>query len=1099
MPPRDQNWLHVEHLEERILLSTVQIHAIGTEGDEAFNLKIDDQVVASWTLDGSGVYSYESADTITADQIKIEFVNDVFDPQSGQDRNLIVDRIVVDGKTFETEHPSTFSTGTWNPINNAAVPGNWQSEWLHSNGILRFANQGATTIEIVAQGATGEESMSLTIRGGQEIASWIVSTGPQVYTVQLDEVLVPSRDQIRVEFTNDVHDSSQGIDRNLIVDRIVVNGQVYESEASTTYSTGTWTPDDQLSPGYGRGEWLHANGYFQYASPPSLVTVRASGDEGFENFLLSIDGQEVRQIRVSAEFNTFSWQHDAPVTANDVRIIFNSDKYGPESGVDTNVNLDWMEVNGVRYEAESNFVFSTATWSPEDNQIRHGFGRGPHLHTNGYFQFHTGSTINIRAKGSTGLENFDLIVDGKKVGNYEVSQDYQVITFVADKEIRADQVRIEYNSDDDAGPGLDPNLTVDWIKVDGHRYETEASSTFSSGTGFVGPDLQFGFGHGETLFLNGFFQYHAVVMNDDPFSLPEDSVRVPLGVLVNDTSSEDYVFDIAEVTDAAHGTVELIDGQVYYTPNNEFVGTDSFTYHIQASTGSRQLFPATVEIDVRQSHQQPQTLINPDVAPELTPSGEFLMVEKLVKLPLDASGRQPRMNFMTTTGDRIFVVTDGLNNGEGNIYELVTDGTGQTSVELFLDVGAAVFANTGKNIVNSTPLNGLRSIAFHPEFDSNGKFYTAFTGERPDDPSQSVYLSLPDNPIEPESVLVEWTYDLSTGQVDTSSYREVFRVGMFVDDHPIRGMLFNPFAQPGDEDYGLLYIGHGDGSEQSAVSGDGQNNDALGKILRINPLEGQGTPFTIPDTNPFVGSNEFPDAVYSIGHRNPQSLTFAQDSSGQSHLIVTEIGRDNVDEINLIVPGGNYGWADREAIFVHDPDGFGINVNISNLPADEAQNGLTYPVAIFGHDGQPDDTFVGQAIAGGHVIKNGSALDGQFIFVEFATDGRAYHVDFAQMLQQNTSLDPNDPNNDSPDDLTWMTPQELTILFDHDNDDTTTPLVRNSLKDVLDDESDFEEVPSAGKLRADLRLGQGPNGELYVMNKRNGWIYRVTNSLPPAP
>ena len=66
---------------------------------------------------------------------------------------------------------------------------------------------------------------------------------------------------------------------------------------------------------------------------------------------------------------------------------------------------------------------------------------------------------------------------------------------------------------------------------------------------------------------------------------------------------------------------------------------------------------------------------------------------------------------------------------------------------------------------------------------------------------------------------IVWTYDNESGQVDPTSYREMFRVGMHVYDHPIKGIVFNPYAKLGDEDYGLLYIGHGDGSLQSAIAG----------------------------------------------------------------------------------------------------------------------------------------------------------------------------------------------------------------------------------------------------------------------------------------
>lgn len=89
---------------------------------------------------------------------------------------------------------------------------------------------------------------------------------------------------------------------------------------------------------------------------------------------------------------------------------------------------------------------------------------------------------------------------------------------------------------------------------------------------------------------------------------------------------------------------------------------------------------------------------------------------------------------------------------------------------------------------------------------------------------------------------------------------------------------------------GLLYIGTGDATDQAAA----QDPEALnGKILRLNP-DG-----SIPAGNPLPGS-----AVYSHGHRNVQGL--AWDSSGR--LWASELGPDRDDELNLVVPGGNYGW-----------------------------------------------------------------------------------------------------------------------------------------------------------------------------------------------
>ncbi len=90
---------------------------------------------------------------------------------------------------------------------------------------------------------------------------------------------------------------------------------------------------------------------------------------------------------------------------------------------------------------------------------------------------------------------------------------------------------------------------------------------------------------------------------------------------------------------------------------------------------------------------------------------------------------------------------------------------------------------------------------------------------------------------------------------------------------------------------GLLYVGTGDSQRRDQP----QDPSALGgKILRLTP-EGHPAP-----GNPFGNDNP----VYSYGHRNVQGL--AWDSAGR--LWASEFGPDVDDELNLITPGGNYGW-----------------------------------------------------------------------------------------------------------------------------------------------------------------------------------------------
>ena len=89
---------------------------------------------------------------------------------------------------------------------------------------------------------------------------------------------------------------------------------------------------------------------------------------------------------------------------------------------------------------------------------------------------------------------------------------------------------------------------------------------------------------------------------------------------------------------------------------------------------------------------------------------------------------------------------------------------------------------------------------------------------------------------------------------------------------------------------GMLYATTGDASEPDLA----QNLDSLaGKILRMTP-DGE-----IPDDNPFPDSY-----VYSYGHRNGQGIDWAPDGT----MFAAEFGADDWDELNIIEPGGNYGW-----------------------------------------------------------------------------------------------------------------------------------------------------------------------------------------------
>lgn len=473
--------------------------------------------------------------------------------------------------------------------------------------------------------------------------------------------------------------------------------------------------------------------------------------------------------------------------------------------------------------------------------------------------------------------------------------------------------------------------------------------------------------------------------------------------------------------------------------------------------------------------------------------GLDVVLAPIATIPDNSFGTAPRLNAMATTGDRIFVVEER----DGLVYELVGDGdeatvdgvATQRTATLYLDVAAAMSAAGTPLDTSSLFHGGLRSIAFHPDFASNGLLYASAMVVRPIDPSQHHYLSDVADPIAADSVLLEFTADRSTGIVDHATMREVFRVGMPVYDHPIKQIAFDRSLEPTDPGFGLLFVGHGDASVLSALAGGGQGNDALGKVLRIDPRQDGSAPYRVPGDNPFVGDPTMIDEVFSIGHRNPHSLAFAT-LDGQRRVIVADAGRDNVEEINVVSPGGDFGWPQREGTFVHLSDG-GFQTGIDPLPANDAVNRFTYPAVQYGHDGNPGDQVTGEAVTGGFAVENGSDLDGQYFFADFPTSGRLFHSTLDALAGAVTLLDPVVPDRDEPNDLTQADFGIPTIHFDHDADPTSPPLVRASLLDVFNDASTYETS------RADVRFGQGPGGELYITSKRNNTVYLVVNSVAP--
>ena len=296
-----------------------------------------------------------------------------------------------------------------------------------------------------------------------------------------------------------------------------------------------------------------------------------------------------------------------------------------------------------------------------------------------------------------------------------------------------------------------------------------------------------------------------------------------------------------------------------------------------------------------------------------------------------------------------------LNDTRGVLY--ITDENGMEPVE-YLDVRTRDIGFDDSMFVNEA---GLVSAAFHPQFASAGapgfgKLYTAYSARS--DSGVADYLD--DDAGSHESVIREWTADDPQANVFSGTSREVFRIGEFAPNHNIGVIAFNPTAAPGSPEFGLLYASLGDGGAANDPLDYGQDpSEPHGSIIRIDPLGGDGgRGYAVPADNPFVGQAEFAPEIWAHGLRHAQQ--FSWDTDGR--MFMGEIGQGMLEEVNLGVPGANYGWRLREGTFA---TGFAVEGGRRGQvypPPVQDEHPFVYPVAQYDHD-------EGNAISGGFVYR----------------------------------------------------------------------------------------------------------------------------------
>ncbi len=267
---------------------------------------------------------------------------------------------------------------------------------------------------------------------------------------------------------------------------------------------------------------------------------------------------------------------------------------------------------------------------------------------------------------------------------------------------------------------------------------------------------------------------------------------------------------------------------------------------------------------------------------------------------------------------------------KGGTVDIFTPDPDLTAPDLtrFLDLSARV---------ETTAECGLLGLAFHPEFATNGLVYVH-------------YVSIADEGGPRRSVISRFTVGADPDVLDPASEEVLLEVEKLSFFHAGGTVAFGPD--------GMLYASIGDDIQYNEAQ---SLENLYGTVVRLTP-DGD-----IPADNPFVDVPGARGEIWAYGFRNPWRFSFDPPTGD---LWLGDVGEDDMEEINVVVPGGNYGWP----IF----EGTLENLNPGGLPFADFEA----PVFTYTHpEGQA------RAVTGGFVYRGHAmpSLRGAYVFADFIT------------------------------------------------------------------------------------------------------------------
>ena len=311
---------------------------------------------------------------------------------------------------------------------------------------------------------------------------------------------------------------------------------------------------------------------------------------------------------------------------------------------------------------------------------------------------------------------------------------------------------------------------------------------------------------------------------------------------------------------------------------------------------------------------------------------------------------QPVIAYQTVVAGMVNPV-DVVNAGDGSgkLYIAQQNGLVRswngTTLSNFINLNSIITTPTGGE-------QGLLSIAFHPDYETNGYFFVLYTN--------------------------------AAGDITLGRFRRD-AVDPTIGD-PSSGVVLLAIPKPGTPYFtnhnggkinfgadGMLYFGTGDGGSGGDPFNNAQNlTSLLGKMLRLDVSTFPGTApyYTIPSDNPFAATGGgVRGEIWAYGLRNPWRWSFDRSTND---MWIGDVGQGQWEEVNRVAStasGINYGWDCHEGNHNYTPAGCSVAYNAA--------------VFEYGHDNATG----GFSITGGYVYRGSefASLVGKYVTADYVS------------------------------------------------------------------------------------------------------------------